>query len=42
MELGWMFRRPSVIILGLAPTDVTDWQFVEVRDVPRWSVAKLR
>ena len=20
--------------LGLAPTDVTDWQFVEVRDVP--------
>jgi hypothetical protein len=20
--------------LGLAPTDVTDWQFVEIRDVP--------
>jgi len=20
--------------LGLAPTDVTDWQFAEVRDVP--------
>jgi hypothetical protein len=20
--------------LGLAPTDVTDWQFIEVRDVP--------
>jgi hypothetical protein len=20
--------------LGLGPTDVTDWQFVEVRDVP--------
>jgi hypothetical protein len=20
--------------LGLAPTDVTDWEFVEVRDVP--------
>ena len=29
-----MFHRPCVITLALAPTDVVDWQFVEVRDVP--------
>ena len=29
-----MFLRRCAIILGLQPTDVTDWQFVEVRDVP--------
>ena len=31
----WDFNHPAVRdYLGLAPTDVTDWQFVEVRDVP--------
>ena len=28
-----MFRRPCALS-RLSPTDVTDWQFVEVRDVP--------
>ena len=34
MGPDWMCPRPFAIISGLAPTDVTDWQFVEVRDVP--------
>ena len=34
MALGSMFRPRCAIILGSDRLSLTDWQFVEVRDVP--------